>query len=198
MWSADKNEDGYLPRMSPQMTTAMISNFLMKHDDVTNFLLAKPNRSYGGMARFRAIDALKRQIAAHTALGVQIEKEIETLQEQLIESFRDIQDMRYHIFSGKRRTSNLEKEFFAPVNRLHILDEDKYSALKTEMQKWFESLNEEIDMERADVYDEEQLRIHDLHQATEEARLVELRDERKKNLAHTANLEASLTRLMSR
>lgn len=169
----------------------------MKHDDVTNFLLAKPNRSYGGMARFRAIDALKRQIAAHTALGVQIEKEIETLQEQLIESFRDIQDMRYHIFSGKRRTSDLEKEFFAPVNRLHILDEDKYSALKIEMQKWFESLNEEIDMERADVYDEEQLRIHDLHQANEEARLVDLRDERKKNLAHTAHLQASLTRLMS-
>jgi hypothetical protein len=184
--------------MSPQMTTAMISNFLMKHDDVTNFLLAKPNRSYGGMARFRAIDALKRQIAAHTALGVQIEKEIETLQEELIENFRDIQGMRYHIFSEKGCKSQLEKEFFAHVNRLQILDQDKYSALKTEMQEWFDSFHEELVNGVDMCEDEEQLRIHDLHQANEETRLVELRDERKKNLAHTAQLQASLIHLMCR
>ena len=188
------------------MTTEMISNAMLKHDAVPRYLFTDfPNMEEQALARSRALDAIKRQIAAHTAIGEQIHQEIEELQNQLMSNFIRIQKSRCEMLCDTMTTdymAEIGKEFWAPVHRLHILDQERYETIKREMTEIFEELKEMVG-ERIDMSDHkiECVRLHiktierdDAVQEKEEARLITLRDETAKNLAHLATLKGSLER----
>jgi hypothetical protein len=184
------------------MTTAMISSAMLKHDDVPRYLFSNfPNMEEQGLAKSRALDSLRRQIAAHTAIGVEIDREIEELQEQLMTSFTHIQKSRCFIIRHTRSKADLDvwleigKAFWGPVHRLHILDPERYESVKREMAAMFSTLKEEMPEQKqiCDVsHDIKYLLRDDVVQEKEEARLISLRDEKVNNLTHITNLKASL------